>query len=96
MTGIGYLKTYYEAISTNEEFSKELKIELYESVINYIIYGMTSKVMSETAKSIFQIMYPNLKPLKEAFLKKNLGKNSEDCLLEPEDEEYPWGGEVRK
>ena len=91
MTGIGYLKTYYEAISANKEFSKELKIELYESVIDYVFYGMTSKVMTETAKSIFRIMYPNLKPLKEAFLKKDLGKNSEDCLLEPEDEKFPWG-----
>lgn len=78
MTGIGYLKTYYEAISTNEEFSKELKIELYESVINYIIYGSINRFMSETAKSIFTIMYPNLEPLKEAFLGKNLGEGAKN------------------
>ena len=24
-------------------------------------------------------------------VKKDLGKNSEDCWLEPEDEKFPWG-----
>ena len=81
MTRVGYLKSYYEAISTNEKLEDFEKVEIYEAIINYIFYGLTNKFMSDNVRSMFMIMQPNLKPIMEWFAKKDLGKDSDDAEI---------------